>query len=297
MSKLRCLIILSERSSGSSALQNFLVKFTKAQHVKNTIHYEFETLYWTKAASILGKPQINMVDSRVPFKYEQAKSDIIQLLQENLNVFDVPDTDKELILNGWRALCQQFSPVFLEKSPHHLCEWSALELMIDSFIEMEDIDYLIVGLVRNPLDTIYSQFRRWYSIPEKIEKQWIIAYQNLLNLKKRIPHKLVIVRYEDLTTSIKPLSSILDFCGVNDQIEENFFYSHSINKWKDDRLFGFSLSSECINLAKKFGYHKSELMNKSYFCAPLIHHILHFLYRILINTKLFIKKFRNDPIS
>lgn len=285
MANNKCIVILSERSSGSSALQNFLVKFTKARHVKKSQHFEFETLYWTKSASILGKPQINMVDSRVPFGYKKAKTDILNLLKQNLDEFEVPSEDYELVITGWRALCQHYSPVFLEKSPHHLCEWSTLELMVDCFIEIEDIDYLIVGLVRNPLDTIYSQFKRWYSIPKKIERQWIIAYQNLLKLKKSIPDKLIIVRYEDLTNSIEPLSSILDFCGVNDQIEENFFHSHSIKKWKDDRIFGFSLSPECINLANKFGYHKSELINKSYFCAPLIHHVLHFLYRILIKAK------------
>ena len=93
------IIILSEKSSGSSACQNLLTKLGKVQHVSKTRHYQNETLYWTKAASILDLPQVKMVDSEVPIEPEKAKTALILLLKENLDHYVPAKDDKELI-NG-----------------------------------------------------------------------------------------------------------------------------------------------------------------------------------------------------
>jgi hypothetical protein len=118
----KCIIILSERSSGSSALQNYLVKFAGARHAVTRRHFESETLYWTKAASVLGLPQIKMADSRVPFGAKEARHDLLVLLGENVPDFQAPADDFEWIMQGWRQLCWRYAPLFVEKSPHHLCE-------------------------------------------------------------------------------------------------------------------------------------------------------------------------------
>ena len=147
MQKDKNIIILSEKSSGSSACQNLLTKFASIKHVSKTRHFENETLYWTKAASILGKPQLKMVDSEVPIECLKAKNDLISLLRDNLNNYTPPDNERELIMQGWRLLCKNHSPIFLEKSPHHLCQWSALELIIEHIREVNDVDFLIIGLI------------------------------------------------------------------------------------------------------------------------------------------------------
>ena len=90
MSKDKNIILLSEKSSGSSACQNLLARFTNIRHVAQTRHFENETLYWTKAASILGKSQIKMVDSEVPIDPVKAKSDLISLLRDNLTITQYP---------------------------------------------------------------------------------------------------------------------------------------------------------------------------------------------------------------
>ncbi|HYE74680.1 MAG TPA: sulfotransferase, partial [Blastocatellia bacterium] len=190
----KCIIILSEKSSGSSACQNLLAKFANIRHVARTRHYENETLYWTKAASILGLPQLSMVDSEVPLPRQRAKAELISLLRDNLDDYVPPDNDRQLIFEGWRSLCWKYSPIFLEKSPHHLCQWSALELIIECIKEVYDVDFLLIGLIRNPMDTAYSQFNRWRSRPEQVQKQWLTAYQNLLKLKQIVGEQLVIVR-------------------------------------------------------------------------------------------------------
>ena len=170
MSHKKCIIILSEKSSGSSALQNLLVKFAEIQHVSKTRHFENETLYWTKAASILDKPQLVMVDSEVPIERKKARGELISLLKDNLNDYVPPVDDKELIIEGWRLLCNKYSPIFLEKSPHHLCQWAAIELIIECIRQVTDVDFLLIGLIRNPMDTLYSQFKRWGSRPEEVQE-------------------------------------------------------------------------------------------------------------------------------
>lgn len=263
MPKTKNIIILSEKSSGSSACQNLLARIADVRHIATTRHFQNETLYWTKAASILGKPQIKMVDSEVPLEAGDARHALITLLRDNLGDFIPPQDDNELIFQGWEALCQEFSPIFIEKSPHHLCQWSALELIVDHIRESKDVDFLIIGLIRNPLDTIYSQCKRWFSSPQKLEEQWQRAYGNLLRLKETPGLRLMIVRYEDIVSSLHHLDPAFEFCGVSPAAEdEAYLHSKSINRWKNDVLFGYTLSDKTIELAERYGYPKEEMLNR-----------------------------------
>jgi len=281
MAQTQCIIILSERSSGSSALQNYLVKFAGAQHAITHRHFENETLYWTKAASILGLPQFKMVDSRVPFGPQEAKQDLLNLLYENLPNFQPPADDLNLIMEGWRQLAWHYAPLFVEKSPHHLCEWSALELILRAQQELDDLDFLVIGLVRNPLDTIYSHYQRWKSIPARVEKQWIRSYTNLLRFQEALPEHTVILCYEDMVSQPEALAPILRFCGVSSNIEaQTYFHSRSVQKWKTDRFFGFALSDECHQLALRYGYQPEELQSNRNALAPVYHTLLHAAYHM-----------------
>ena len=98
-SKLKCILILSAKSSGSTALQSLLVKFFQVNHIDKTRHFEYETLFWTKAASILQLPQVDMLDSEVPINKEKARYDIINLLKQNLGTYAPPENDNDLIFN------------------------------------------------------------------------------------------------------------------------------------------------------------------------------------------------------
>ena len=150
----------SSKSSGSSALQNLLAKLPQVDHISKTRHFEYETLYWTKAASVLRLPQVDMLDSEVPISKERARLDLINLLCDNLESYTPPSDNDELIFGGWKLLCQNYSPVFLEKSPHHLHQWSALELINECIERIPEVDFLIVGLVRNPMAILYSAWDR-----------------------------------------------------------------------------------------------------------------------------------------
>jgi sulfotransferase family protein len=257
-------MILSEKSSGSSACQYVLTSTRLVQSVSKTRHYENETLYWTKAASILGLPQLPAVDSEVPLKPERARLDLLQLLKDNLDGFEPPKNDRQLIFEGWRALCEKFSPVFLEKSPHHLYQWSAIELMLECLQSMPDIEFLVIGLVRNPMDTIYSQFARWRTRPETLEQQWLVAYSNLRKLQPLLGEKLFVLRYEDMVSALDSMNEVFDFCGLNAGIPISYnLHKNSISKWKTDRMFGFSLSDEVIELARGYGYSEDDIVNNN----------------------------------
>ena len=285
MSRNKCVIILSEKSSGSSACQNLLTKSDIVNNVDLTRHNKNETLFWTKAASMKGRYQIDMVNSEVPIKTKEARQDIIRLLENNLNSFK-PERGEDIIHRGWKMLCDRYGPIFLEKSPHHLCQWSALDLIIECIEKNEDIDFMIIGLVRNPMDTIYSQFDRFGSPLQEIEKQWLVAYHNLLLIKEKLGDIVLIVRYEDIVQSVENLGRALSFCGFDNLNEySNYFHDLSIGRWKNDASFKYELSDYTIELAKRYGYKEDIITQK----------VNHFssMYKLYKNTANAIKYIEN----
>ena len=288
MSKKKCVIILSEKSSGSSACLKFLCKETQLRSVKHTRHFENETLFWVKAASVLDKPQLDMLDSEVPLPKAQARRELVDMVTQNVPGFSLPETDRALVHEGWRALVEAHSPCFLEKSPHHLCQWSALELIADSIEQNPDVDFLLVGLIRNPMDTIYSQFDRWRHTPGEMEKQWRTAYQNLQRLPELVGEERVVqVRYEDMVRDpATHLQRVFEFCGVAEaRIDADYLHDRSLQRWRDKSWFGFMLSEETLAFAEALGYHRHEMQNTPATLWPLASHVLRLQYRLIKPVK------------
>ena len=259
----KCIILLSGKCSGSSAIQKLLCMLPEVNHIEHTRHYKHETLYWTKAASILGLPQERWADSEVPLPEGKARKDLLALLKDNVG--DVPelDDDRELVFKCWERLCERFAPVFFEKSPHHLGQWSVLELILDAAEALEDVDFLLLGIVRNPMDTIYSAFQRWATPPREKEREWKADYENLSRLADIADDRLVTVRYEDVVYSIDGLKPVFDFCGVDfSRADRCFLHPDSLRKWRRNPFWGFSLSEGVKELARNFGYSDAELRNK-----------------------------------
>ncbi|MFK8182183.1 MAG: sulfotransferase [Phormidesmis sp.] len=271
----KSILILSNKSSGSSALQRLLAQAADLKCVEKTRHFQNESLYWTKAASVLGLPQVDMLDSEVPIPAEKAKADLTALLQENLPNYHSPDDNQTLIVDGWRQLCEQYQPIFLEKSPHHLLQSSALSLIVDCMEKLEgQIDFLLIGLVRNPMDVMYSAFRRWKTPPEKLQYEWLMAYENLRDLAMKLGDRnpnspfnyqpngrLVTIRYEDLASSLTPLAPVFAFCETSPHANAKSLNRNSLLKWQQDTFFGFMLAPEVLDLAQAYGYTAAELLN------------------------------------
>jgi hypothetical protein len=256
----RCIVILSDKSSGSSALQTYLVRFAGGRHVEKTRHNEHETLYWTKAASVLGLAQEKMRDSEVPIPAAQARADLIALLRDNLGAEPQAGGDRELIFRGWRALCERFAPLFVEKSPHHLHQAAALELLLECMDANPDVAFLPIGLVRNPLDTLHSSWARWRSDPQQHQHEWLRAYRNLTRLSQKLGSRLPILRYEDMVRDPERLDFVHAFAGVARTRESRgFLRTSSIQKWRRDPAFRPVLAAPVRALARELGYRDEDL--------------------------------------
>lgn len=263
--KIDVIYILSEKSSGSSFLFRSLRDGLGVTKYPKTHHFESETLYWTKAASILDRPQVKMLASAVPYEKERAKRELKHFLDTNLNSPLVYNSDEEMIFNGWYALIKEFGPVFIEKSPHHLLQWSALELMLEfeqRFSHLVTCHY--VGIVRNPREVLLSQFRRWNLAPEKLENQWLMTYMNWQRLSSVLDIKgqVELIRYEDLTRAPKHVIESLcnsmnlpcKFIGIESSKKSKASKYHS--------LFGYQFSQSVLSLTNLQGYTQESVQGK-----------------------------------
>jgi hypothetical protein len=260
-----CVVILSCKSSGSSVLQNLLCKYAGAKHVVHTRHAQHETLYWTKAASILGREQCRIPGSEVPIPPRKALNETCALLAANLPHFMPPADSRELIFDGWRRLCHHFGPIFVEKSPHHLHQWAALELLLEAVRLLPEVEFRFIGLVRNPMDVLYSLWRRFRTDPVSFQHHWRNAYENLLHLEQHAAGQLLTLRYEQLAAHGDGARRVLEFLGqppVPDA--EQFVHGHSLQRWRKDPWFGFRLHPRIEQLAVSFGYGPDDLTNQSY---------------------------------
>ena len=194
---LSCLFLLSDKSSGSSMFQRELERHPDVHTLPHTPHHEQETLYWIKASAALGQPQVPFVRSVLPYTQLEGRRLIDELLADNLGEPFPVEAERD-VFEGWRRLCERHGPVLFEKSPHHLHQWSSLELMAQCRDEIPEVEFYYVGLVRNPLDTLYSMWSRWRIRPEQAQYEWLRAYRNLQRFRNLVGDRLLVVRYEDL---------------------------------------------------------------------------------------------------
>lgn len=256
-------MILSDKSSGSTVLQNELAKSKQINIVKYTRHYENETLYWNKAVAVLGLQQEELKYSELPMNKKKAENDLLFFFKKNLPHWRIFVLNKETLFEGWEKLCEEFGPIFLEKSPHHLHYWSALELIIE-LMSKSNIDFYFIGLIRNPMDATFSSWKRWNADPEKNQFEWLRAYKNLLKFKKIVGGKLKTITYEKLISDRSIIRDICEFIGIEaDEKIGNGFHSNSIQKWRAERFYGFQLSNDVKSLANLFGYKDYDLNNKA----------------------------------
>jgi hypothetical protein len=84
----------------------------------------------------------------------------------------------------------------------------------------------------------------------------------LLKLRKLIKNKLIDVRYKDIVSSLKHLEPVFEFCdSTYRDVDDDLLHQQSLQKWKHDSRFKFTLSNEAVELAEQFGYERDELMN------------------------------------
>lgn len=248
-----CVMVLSDKSSGSTLLQRMLVSNEAASHVTWTSHNMHETLFWSKAAALLREDATPFRYSRyLPVSKAVARRDLADLLEHNTG--ETFDDDESLVVDGWATLCEQFAPVFVEKSPHHLHSRPALSLMVDVRQRLDPITFRWIGLVRHPLDTVYSMWRRWQLPPAATEREWVRAYTNLLWFEELVGDAIQIVRYEDLVADVATVERVFRFAGLEPGDAASLAHQNSLGRPTRDTRFGFRLSHEAAAVATEFGY-------------------------------------------
>jgi sulfotransferase family protein len=262
--RLRAIFILSAKSSGSSALQQRIAALSGARTLPHTPNWENETLYWTKAASALRLPQFKLPNSEVPLGAAKASAQLRGLLTANLSQFDGPLVTESNFFQAWSQLVRHYRPILVEKSPHHLYQPAVLNLMERYADTASDISVSIVGLVRNPIATMYSSWRRFGISPYVEEPHWTRAYNSLAAFAKRRPDLLTILRYEDLVTSDQTLVKALDLQDrPQHDMDQTKFRGDSIEKWRSDLKFGYRPAAQVIELAMTYGYALDDLHNRN----------------------------------
>lgn len=254
------LILLSSKSAGSTVLQKYLISQYSFSTVGWTRHHEKETLFWTKVASILDLPQEKMLRSAVPYEKDQARNSISEFLARN-NISVPQKESRQGYLEVYAELIKKFGPRFIEKSPHHLYNRSNLELLLEAKRSISTGDRVqIMGLIRNPLDTLYSTWNRWKYDPVSYEKEWLQSYANLKRLVEE--EGIYVLRYEDLVQSPRVLDEHLEkWLGTKSSTTPFEFYSSSVLAWRRDQKFAHQIGKDTIDLAIYFGYAEEDLLN------------------------------------
>lgn len=284
-------MILSDKSSGSSILQNVLAEDDIFKKLNPGKFYD-ESKYWIYAVAILKN------DLQPPMRYsyefpisrKKALEALNNLMKcSRIKFYFNNNTSLNDIFLAWQKLCERHKPIFLEKSPHHLHSWEALNLIIKFMNKVNNVEMKFIGLIRNPMDTLYSMWKRWYAIPELAQYEWLRAYKNLLKFKSIVGEKLLLIKYEELVkNSEKTLITIYDFLGLDFRFTKKLnLHNRSLLKWKNDTNFGFNLDTQVLDLAHKLGYDDELLINnkKNYLKWTLIKILYHFKFKEIIFKK------------
>ena len=145
---------------------------------------------------------------------------------------------------------------------------------------MPDVEFRFVGLVRNPMDTLYSVWQRWRGLPEEYQFHWLTAYRNLLRFKELVGERLIMVRYESLVTGAARVGDLLEGLGIRSRSEllDHSLHTHSLLKWQHDASFGFRLDARVAALAREFGYSDQQLASTAHSQSKLYwwrHRVVH----------------------
>jgi len=265
--KNKVVILLSDKRSGSTMFQSELCRHPAVRHVEYSPHTYLETHHWLKAACMLDVDPVLFSGGTVYAGYGGKKNARIYMedcIKKNVPGFVVPENDRDLVLQGWNALCERYAnPVFFEKSPQLPAHWGALELLLDWIINT-DYEVKIIGLVRNPLAVLYSAQQLFHTDPEKRQYGWVEVQENLLKVQERIPvADFKMCKYEDIIREpVAQFKNICEFVGIEPDVSVGSgVHGTSVNKWEKDPFFRVQLDDTVKEMAGRFGYLENELIN------------------------------------
>lgn len=261
-------ILLSDKRSGSTMFQNILCKHNDIQTVQSSPHTYLETHHWLKGAVLLSKNRVLFSGSKTYKNYGSKKNTrtyIETLLKSNLPDYQIPKNDKQLVFEGWEALCDKFAkPIFFEKSPQHLAHWAALSLLLEWIKKTDKYKVKVVGLVRNPIAVQYSAFQLFKTLPNDRQYGWLNIHKNMLAFKSFLKEdQFELVKYEDIIEAPeRKISELCDFIGISYHPSMiNEVHGDSRHKWNENPSFNLKVDSSVKQMAYTLGYKPEELIN------------------------------------
>jgi len=156
----------------------------------------------------------------------------------------------------------EFGPMRVMDTPLSECGilGTAVGMALYGLRPVPEIQFLAIGLVRNPVDVVHSSWRRWGSDPEANQHEWLRAARNLQRLSGLLGPRLALLRYEDVVRDPARLDFAHAFAGVPRSRESRgFLHADSIQKWRRDPDFRFALAAPVRDLALELGYRPEEL--------------------------------------
>lgn len=260
-------ILLSDKRSGSTMFQDELCRHPAVATVPYSPHTYLETHWWLMAAVLLDRPGPLFISGKPYAGYggrRNARALMIDLLEKCVPDFRPPSDDRQLVFEGWEALCRRYAnPVFLEKSPQILAQWAALSLMLE-WIERTEFDVRIIGLVRNPHGVMYSAAKLFGTEPGGRQFAWLNGCRNLLAFGQMVPRSsFTRIRYEDLIEDPKRgFAEIAAFIGIApSEVLGCGAHADSTEKWKRDLDYRLSLDPAVRQMAEHLGYSVEDLEN------------------------------------
>lgn len=201
----KTIILLSAKRSGSTALFKCFQKHSKVQipHSNQKID-NWEIQFWSLAVLAL-KGDVHPLKDRLSMSFPELDFNLKNEISEK-NIFDT-----------WNKILEARGGIVFDKSPQYLGNNSALEL-IKKYINSGN-NVKIISLIRDPRDTITSQYELWRDFTEKDslekrEKHWINQYKHLEVLRKQID--IPLFYYEKIVSEPNVyMPKIYKFCELN----------------------------------------------------------------------------------
>ena len=297
---LKTIILLSSKRTGSSAFFKVFKNHPKVNCLlKNPEMDMIELNFWNSALKAIQGNSRNL-------KQVLKKINIQIKLPKKIN--------KRFIFKLWNEILIDNGGIIFDKSPAYLDDIKILKLL--KAYEDDGNKLYLLGLIRNPKDSITSQFELWDKknnnrIKNKIkkrEKKWLKYYSNLQSFK--LIRKLEIFRYEDITKKKHYyFEKIFKICGLKyklsytDNIKKtsigrfNLSIYSDIKKWKFSKDFkDHLLFYNYQNYEKSPNFNQKLLIYLSYFKRMIPIKLYLYLAEILNNFKyifgLKVKKWR-----
>lgn len=258
-------LLLSDKRSGSTLVQDELCRHPDVRHVDFTTHSLSETHFWVKTAYVLGLPESGFSGGAYPHSYgspERALESLAANLAGNIPGFQAQGEPEDWVMQGWEALCRKYAqPVFFEKSPQHVHHPAALEMILQ-WAGQTGFTTRFIGLVRNPMAVMHSAERQFATDPAKRQFAWLESCRNLARFAAELDaDQYFPLRYEDLLA--RPHATFAELCEFVG-IEPLASMGDSVrgdgrDAWRSDRGYLMELDAEVRQYALRLGYSEQDL--------------------------------------